>query len=134
MDPAGLITKMRRKSYVSGFNTSYSSVMQVNAGIGYGPVPTGPESQQGRWSMQKMIKTLFVFILCQFFLISDVCYGGEEELFSLMVDPDAPKKASGYPSKKVSPKSPQPPFAKGGWGDFSNGFTQRKLNFSVVEC
>ena len=39
--------------------------------------------------MQKMIKTLSVFILCQFFLISGVCYGGEEDLFSLMVDPDA---------------------------------------------
>jgi Tfp pilus assembly protein PilX len=30
---------------VSGFNTRYSSVMQVNAGIGYGPVPIGHESQ-----------------------------------------------------------------------------------------
>ena len=39
--------------------------------------------------MQKMIKTLSVFILCHLVLISGVCYGDEEELFSSLVEPDA---------------------------------------------
>ena len=30
---------------VRGFNTRYNSIMQVNAGIGYGPIPISPESR-----------------------------------------------------------------------------------------
>jgi Tfp pilus assembly protein PilX len=30
---------------VTGFNTRYSSTMQVNTGIGYGPIPVSPESR-----------------------------------------------------------------------------------------
>ena len=30
---------------VTGFNTRYNSLMQVNAGIGYGPIPISPESR-----------------------------------------------------------------------------------------
>lgn len=30
---------------VTGFNTRYNSVVQVNAGIGYGPIPISPESR-----------------------------------------------------------------------------------------
>jgi len=39
--------------------------------------------------MLRVIKCLSLIIFCQFFLISGVCYGDEEELFSLMVQPDA---------------------------------------------
>jgi hypothetical protein len=39
--------------------------------------------------MRRVIKSLSFVFLLQFALISGVAYGGEEELFSLMVDPDA---------------------------------------------
>jgi len=39
--------------------------------------------------MLRVIKCLSLMIFCHFVLISGVCYGDEEELFKLMVDPDA---------------------------------------------
>jgi len=44
---------------------------------------------EGRWNMLRVIKYLSLIIFCHFVLISGVCYGDEEELFSLMVQPDA---------------------------------------------
>jgi hypothetical protein len=44
---------------------------------------------EGRWNMLRVIKYLSLMIFCHFVLISGICYGDEEELFSLMVQPDA---------------------------------------------
>ena len=39
--------------------------------------------------MRKMIKTLWIVIVCQFLLIPGVCLGDEVAIFSISVDPDA---------------------------------------------
>jgi len=37
--------RVRYLANVTGFNTRYGSTIQVNAGVGYGPIPISPESR-----------------------------------------------------------------------------------------